>query len=89
MYLYIEAEIDGQKFSITSQVMGSSKTSKRVTYTLYPTIVFLEDDEIVCDLVQEDFEEKRTLCFLNKSTDGSSDYWSNVPILEIRKVTLS
>lgn len=88
MYLYIKAEIDGQKFSITSQVMGTSKAS-RITYTLYPTTVFLKDDEIICNLVEEDFEGGRTLCFLNKSTDGSSDYWSDVPVLEMRKVTLS
>ncbi len=88
MYLYIEAEIDGQKFSLTSQVMGTSKAS-RITYTLYPTTVFLEDDEIICESVEEDFDGKGSLCFLNKTTDGSSDYYSDVPVLEMRKVALS
>jgi hypothetical protein len=77
MYLYIEAEIDGQKFSLTSQVMGTSKAAK-ITYTLYPTTVFLEDDEIVCESVEEDFNGERNLCFLNKTTDGTSDFYSDV-----------
>jgi hypothetical protein len=85
MYLYIEAEIDGQKFSLTSKVMGMSKASN-ITYTLYPTTVFLEDDEIVAHSVEENFKEERTLCFLNKTTDGSSDYWSDVKVLEMRMV---
>jgi hypothetical protein len=88
MYLYIEAEIDGQKFSLTSQVMGTSKASK-ITYTLYPTIVWLENDEIICQSVEEDFDGKSSLCFLNKTTDGTNDYYSDVPILKIKKVTLS
>lgn len=84
MYLFVEAEIDGQKFEFTSQVMGTSKASN-ICYTLYPTTVFLVDDEITCLTIEETFSGEKNLCFKNET----GNYFSDVQVLSVRKVTLS